>query len=646
MKLYNSIFINSKIEVKNRFVVSPMHSGFASDDHTFTEQAIAYYKRRAEGGFGLIITEFLCADIQGMSSLTEIGIYDDKYIPNLEKFTNAIHENDAKCFAQLHHGGIEASRKITDMDVVGPSKLLSRTSLEETRSLTVDEIQVIENKFAEAAIRAKKAGFDGVELHAAHGYLLAQFLSKMTNKRTDQYGGTFYGRSLIVCEIIRKVKDVCGTDFPVSVRISAEEYMEHGNHVEDAVIFSRMFEAAGADLIHVSSGSLFVGNSSGIVRANHARPGYNAEAARKIKQSVNIPVMVVGRINDPDVAERIIDDGCADFVVFGRQSIADPDFPKKVRENRREEIFYCTGCLQRCNRGGCEESDIGVSCLINPFSGKETYWKIEKAEEKKNIVIVGGGPAGLQAGWILAKKGHTVTLYEKETFLGGQYSLATIPPYKNVLGRTIATYEYLCQKYGVKIIRGEEVTGEKLKNFHVDIIILATGATPLIPKIPGINPECVVTAQEVLRGNKHYDGKKLLVIGAGLVGCETTQVLCTYGNQVDVVEMGSTYAPTMESRSPRIFLKEYLDRHGVRLYLNARVMKVCEDGVIYENKNGAAEELRGYDAVILALGARSSNLLESAARENIHEVYVIGDAKKAGDAKKCIYEATKLALSI
>ena len=322
--------------------------------------------------------------------------------------------------------------------------------------------------------------------------------------------------------MIKKIKVRCGSDFPVLFPHQRRRVYERGNKIEDAVVYAKLAEKAGADAIHISTGSAAGGN---IVTTYYTDPGFNVENAAKVKKAVHVPVICVGRINDPALAEEIIESGQADLISLGRQSICDSEFPNKIYEGREEEIFHCTGCMQRCYYSpGCDELDQGISCMINPFSGKEGRWTIKEAEEKKKIAVVGGGAAGLEAAWILAKRGHEIRVYEKGEMLGGQYRVACVAPKKQDMGKTVQTYEALCRRYGVKIYLNTEITEENIEELHADVILLTTGAVPVIPAISGLDTEKVRLANDVLSGKTVITDKKVLMIGGGIVGCECAEL--------------------------------------------------------------------------------------------------------------------------
>lgn len=392
MRMYEALFEPLKIgslEIKNRFVVPAMDSHYTDETPQFTNQALNYYGQRANGGFGLIITEFLCVSEEGLAEKTQAGIYDDCFIPMLTQLTKRIHDNGSKIFAQLQHSGRLQGKDATNLPAVGASWIPAIGSAKEIHELTTSEIEIVVQKFVAAALRAQKANFDGVEIHGAHGYLLAQFLSKSTNKRVDQYGGNITNRARIVCEIIAAIKQACGKDFPICVRTSGDEGFFGGNTIEDAVAQAMLFEMAGADAIHISYGTA--------IQSYYTKSGFNIDNVRKVKEAVQIPVIGVGRINDPTLALSAIQTKAMDFVALGRQSICDPHFPNKIKDGRIQEILTCTGCMQRCLYSSSFEEGFGTSCMINPFSGKEGLWEIKPTTTPKKIAIIGAGPAGLQA---------------------------------------------------------------------------------------------------------------------------------------------------------------------------------------------------------------------------------------------------------
>ena len=631
--LQSPIHIGS-MRVKNRFVVPPMGTNYGGSHGEVTQQLIDYYVARAKGGYGLIIVEVTAVDPLGKAIPFEVGLWSDEHIPGWKRLTDAVHAYGAKIIVQLHHAGRQTAAAIIGSQPVAPSALPCPLMQEIPRALSTKETWDMVGKFRDAAVRAHAAGFDGVEIHGAHGYLIAQYMSAHSNRRTDEFGGSFMGRMKFPLEIVRSVRRALGNDFPLVFRLSADEKMPGGRTIEESKVVARLMEANGINALHVSICTY--GSLHWMFVPTSVPAGFNAWSAEEIKKSVNIPVITVGRINDPYLAEDIVASGKADMVSLGRASLAEPAFPNKAFAGETEEIAPCIACLQGCEGYLFNPAIQKISCMVNPFTGKEALLKRPAAPRQK-VLIAGAGPAGLYAAWLAASRGHDVTLYEKEEEVGGQFRIAGMPPTKQPLINAISYFLTKGRKYGVKLVTGTEVTPQLVAEQQPDFVILATGGVPLRPAIKGLGPQ--PDAVDVLAGRVKLTGR-VLVVGGGMVGAELADYLCEYGCQVTIMEMEEAIAKTMED-GPRRYLLDRLNKSNAQLLTNAKVLEFLDDGVIYENE-GDTKTLQGFTHVVLALGAKAWNPLEEPLRGKVKEVHVIGDAVKARNAIIAIEEAAFL----
>lgn len=505
--------------------------------------------------------------------------------------------------------------------------------------MTVDEIQEIIHQFGDAALRAKKAGFDGVEVHAGHGYLLAEFLSPYSNKRSDQYGGSFDNRVRIVSEVIGDIRSKVGKEFPVTVRFSVTEDMEGGRDISESRVMALEFEEMGFDAISVSSG-VYSTYSKGVVSTMYVEHAWVVDFAEEIKKLVNIPIIVANRINEPKMANTLIKMGKADFIAMGRASLADPMLPKKAKEGRFDDVRYCIGCLQGCIYKAQED----VTCLVNPSVGLEYLEDLSQVEQPKKIMIIGAGPGGLQAGIIAATRGHQVTIFEKRDDIGGQFKSAAYPPCKGELATYTAWCRNQLQKLGVIIKLNTEVTEETIKDFKSEAIIVATGGEALIPAIPGINLPHVLTAEDVLLG-KVPTNDLIVVCGGGEVGGETAATLAMEEKNVMVVEMTDAILREL-GYAPKYQLTKILDKYGVQRYTNTKVCEITDNSVICEG-TGTAERIElQAQSVVLAFGYKPLNSIYETAKSLCNEVYMIGGAARTSNALIAIKEGYQLGLEI
>lgn len=633
--------------VRNRLVVPAMDSAMFEDDGTVSQRTCDYYGKRADGGYGMVIIEISSIDSKGIGMPGEPRLYKDNNIPGFAKLANRIHQGGARAFVQLHHAGRETSSSmINDQQPIAPSAIPSTVYREKVHEMTTEEVYQMIEDYISAAERCYFAGFDGVEIHAAHGYMGLQFFSPRTNKRVDEFGGDYDGRALFLRLIIEGIRDLCGPDFAIIVRIDSIEGRIGGIRENDAVVLARMLEEYGADAINVSAGTYSAWDV--IVPPPATAVAWNWHAARRIKEAIDIPVMVVGRFTSPFVIEQTIERGDADLVCTGRQSITDPEFPNKMMSGEVDDIIPCISCTQRCmsfnDHSTLQEDDWGVSCMLNPMSNNRASVRYGPAATPKKVMVIGAGVAGMEAAQIAADRGHEVTIIEKngDNRVGGQFLIASYPPYKQELIRAIRYYKHMCDKNGVTFRFNTEATADLIRQDSPDVLIIATGATPIKPDIEGIDNTKVVQANDVLLGNVVL-GSSALVIGGGLVGAETAEFCRDYCEQVTIVEMLDDIAPELYM-TVRIDMLKRFKKEGIETYTKTKVLKI-DDDTVWGECNGKQVLFKEYDNIILAVGSKANQPFtdpESLAKE----VYIIGDAKKARTAVEAIYEAARIAMKI
>ncbi|MBQ6663168.1 MAG: FAD-dependent oxidoreductase [Firmicutes bacterium] len=639
-----SPFRIGNMEVRNRFVMPPMGTNLAEPDGTAGEKLLKYYTERAKGGFGLIITECSAVSKNGRSLIQECGMWDDSLIPSYQKLTAAVHAEGAKIAMQLRHCGRETEPKYTGGgDVVAPSAIPCPACQSMPKELSTEEVYELIQTFSDAALRVKKAGFDAVEFHASHGYLIAQFLSEHANKRTDEFGGSLANRMRFLREILRETKRKVGDDFPIFIRLSGTEMITGGRGLQETKAVAMMCEEEGAALLHISISTY--GSLKYCIGSTYLEPGYETAAAAAIKKIVNIPIITVGRYLDPEIAEAVITDGSADLVAFGRQSICDPHFPKKIQEGREDDIIRCMHCNQGCIMHLF--SDEPISCVVNPFNGTEEEYIANKAAVKKHVVVIGGGPGGMQAAWIAAGRGHQVDLIEKADRLGGAFLAAAYPPAKQPIARALGYWEKQCRKYGVNIRLNTEATTALIAELAPDVVIVASGSTNLTPPIKGLDPAKLLNPCDVLFG-KQVTGHKVLVAGGGLIGAETADFLAEQKRDVTIIEMKKEIAEDLDPYGKPMLI-DALKASGVKMLTSAAIQEFLDDGVLYKDltdKKETVYELSGFDSVVLALGTRKYDPFSEELKDKVKEVYVIGDAKKAGKVYAATHESVEVAMMI
>ncbi|MBW2180088.1 MAG: FAD-dependent oxidoreductase [Deltaproteobacteria bacterium] len=644
MNALNSLLSPIKIksmELNNRAVMPPMGTNL-SQDETVSDANLAYIKRMAEGGAGLIISEIACVHPSGSVGNGHLGVYDDKFIPGLKKMAQAIHKAGTKTALQLHHAGRESIERLLKGEAIGPSAVPSLVYRKTPKEMTLEDIQMIVQSFGQAAIRAQEAGFDAVEIHGAHGYLLTQFLSSIANKREDEYGGSFTNRARFMIEVVTEVRRTVGNDFPVLLRISAEEFIKTGYTVEDVLTILPDLVTAGVDIIHASVGTH--GSPGGVTSASpEYEPGWNVPSAKKIKESANIPVIAVGRFTDPSLADEVIARGDADFVAFGRQQLADPDYLKKAKSGHADDIRKCIACNQGCIERLMLEPGSSIRCAINPETGQELLYPNKPAKQSRNVWVVGAGPAGLTAAFEAKRLGHQVTLFEKEQKAGGQLHYASKAPYKQIYGEWIEWLIAQVEKAGVKIQTQTEVTENMIEKEKPEAVILAIGGEKIIPDIPGKDLPIVCDAWQIL-GSTVKPGKNVVVVGGGLIGMETADFLCKTGSHVTLFELMER-SPVTKFTSHGYMLHKRLREAECKLVLGTAVESIEEQSITI-NTQGKKETFTPVDQVVLAVGMKPRNNLKTILQENKIQHYVAGDAQEVRRIIEATDEGAKAAWGI
>lgn len=629
------------VTVPNRFVVPPMGNNFANTDGSMSERSAAYYEARAKGGFGLITIESTVVYKQAKGGPRKPCLFSDEVVPSFKRVADACHAYGAKVSIQLQHAGPEGNSKLTGYPLKAASAIAPSAGREIPEAMPTEEVYRLIECYGDAARRAQLAGIDMVEVHCAHGYLVSTFISARTNKRTDEFGGCFENRMRLPRLIIENIRKKTGGNMPILCRINARDEGDGGVDVHDAAAIAAYLEqVCGVDAIHVTR-SIHI-HDEFMWAPNITHGGFNAELGAEIKRAVSVPVILVGRFTEPQYAELLVKQGRADLIAFGRQSIADPELPNKARNGQLEKLTPCIACLLGCVPNMLQGRPI--TCAMNPCAGREA--ELKPAEVRKNVVVIGGGPGGMYAARLCALRGHSVTLLEKDAELGGHFLVASYPPGKGEISGAIRSFIVNCREAGVDIRTGTEATPELVASLKPDAIIIATGSVPLRLPIPGLDSCGCSTAEDVLTG-KADTGKRVLVVGGGMVGCECVEFLTEREHIVDMVEMKPVIGEDIVPEA-RKYIMANLEKHKVTQRVNARVKQFYADGVDFtDTVTGEDAAMRGYDSVVLAMGYRSNNTLEEQLKDLAPQVIVIGEARQApGNSMEATGDALNAALAI
>lgn len=622
-----------QMQLKNRIVMPPMGTGYATDEGYVSQRLIDYHEARAKGGVGLIIVEVTAPSLQ-CKGPRQLTIGNDSYIPSWRGLVETVHKYGTKIAVQLEHSGMEI--RGGEYIQVAPSPI-PVPSREPPHELTTDEIGEIVQWFAAAARRAREAGFDGVELHGATSYLISSFLSSATNVRKDRYGGTVENKARFLVEILQAIRKEVGPDYPVWPRLNAQQYgLKNGVTIEETKQVVQMAVDAGAQAIHQSAW----GAGSYVLVAVPELQGSNVHLAAEIKKVTSVPVIVMGRL-DPEIGERVLEEGKADLISIGRRLIADPELPNKAAEGRLDEIIPCIACIDCLGRRGVTSE--GMVCAVNATVGREREYRIQPADKAKKVVVVGGGPAGMESARVAALRGHQVVLFEKEPRLGGQLNVAALPPHKDRILPLINYMAKQVEKSGVGVRLGTEATSEFITEGKPDAVVVAVGGNLVIPEIPGADKPNVVTAVDVLSGEAEV-GQNVVIIGGGMVGCETGDLLAERGKRVTIIEILERMAADMMPYIRRGLI-DRLRGKQVAMLTSTTCEEITESSVTVTTSKGQKQTIQA-DTIILAVGYKANDDLFKALEGKVPEVYRIGDSSRPAQILEAINDGYRVGLSL
>lgn len=607
------------LELKNRLVMPPMVRNYADAQGRAGARYAAHVERVARGGAGMLILEASFISPEGRGFANQLGIHDDAVIPGIKTLVRVAHRHGAKIGMQLYHAGRQTTSKTTGLPTYAPSAIPDPVSVQVPAEMDAAKIKAVIGEFARAAARAKKAGLDFVEIHGAHGYLITQFLSRFSNRRTDQYGGSFQNRARFLMEVYAAIRKAVGKNYPVLVRLSGEEMVEGGITLEETVRAAKMLEREGVDGLHVSVGN-YASYARGYMIAPMAMPdALIVRVAAAVKKAVKIPVIAVGKLRDPKVAAAVLDGRKADFIAIGRTLLADPEWPNKVREGRLDEVNPCIACNQGCISRLFAGQDVW--CTVNPETGREQQFA-KAPKSKKHFVVVGGGPAGLSAAKTAATRGHRVTLYERTRRLGGQLFAAGAAPHRQGWNELRETLVRDVRRLGVTIRTGIDFVPSTLTGKKPDAVIIAVGSSPMKPKIPGMGRMHVITSRDLLEGRVKPKGK-VVVAGGGCAGAQTAEYLAAKHHDVTIIEAG----PSLAGDAPmddRALLLGRLAKLGVKTMTETKVMSIGPSVVVTEGHRGPNTIMA--DTVVLCLGSYPNDGILEEVRKKVRHVVRVGDA--------------------
>ncbi|MFC1990877.1 FAD-dependent oxidoreductase [Chloroflexota bacterium] len=631
------------VKLRNRLVMLPMGTAYALDSGEVTEKTIDYYTERAKGGIGLITVGNISPVEPNVINQLTLG--SDAMLLGHYELVESVHAHGAKIIAQLNYNGKQkyptmirpGEELVSSSDI--PTVYFGET-LPTPRPLTKDEIYLWFEKYANAARRAKQVGYDMVELHGAHGYFINQFISPATNKRTDEFGGSLENRMRFPLELIKKVSQAVGTDYPVGFRISAHEFVPEGITLKESPLIAQILESTGVAYISVTAGTY---DSFHTMQCQMRDPeGWKEYIWEAIKKAVKVPIFIGGSLKHPDFCERLLEQGIADFIGLARPLLADQEWPNKAKEGRVEDIRLCISCNE-CLAGSRRRRLGGQArrCAVNPVSGREReFTDIKPAPVPKKVMVIGGGPGGMEAARIAALRGHKVTIYEREKELGGALLLAGKPQSKE---KILWLRDYLItqlSKLGVAVKIDIEVTPEIVEEFKPDAVVIATGSEPIKPDIPGSNQRRVLNAWDILQDKVRPEKQKVAVVGGGMIGCEVAEYLLDSGNQITIIEQLSALASDMEISNRYRMLEAFEKNKDLVMLTGRQVLSINETGVQIINPDNGQEETVEADWIVIAVGVKPVDALVNALEGKIPELYSVGDCNEPRVILEAMYEGS------
>ena len=621
--------------LRNRLVMSLYPTKYSVDSRV-NERMIEFFRERARGGVAMIVLDCPCLDFpRAYKGPNELRFDNPDFADGIKNLLHAIHEEGAKAFMQLNY----PKERVLDHEVPGAKQKGNAWIAPLSKIMTSEDAKEILDIMAKGAKRARELGYDGIEIQASYGDFISQLLSPLSNKRTDEYGGSPENRARFLINLLKAVKQEAGRDYPVMVKLVCDEFTEGGLNLEEATIIAQFIAQSGGDAILATGGNKATKRMT--IPSHYLPPGSLIHLSRAIKNAVDIPVIAVGKINTPVLADRVIKEKNADFVGMTRALIADPYLPVKAKAGMIENICGCVYDLEDCANAGVK--GLGRSCTVNPFAGQEYRSKITPASKKKTVVIIGGGPAGIQSAILASQRGHEVILYEKGESLGGQIRLASLAPFKDEMAETLRYLKHSLGRTQTKIILGCTPTSEEILSQKPDTVIIATGSKPALPNIPGINQSFVFDVRTVYERTIEL-GENIVIFGGGDTGCETADLVSLKSRNVTIVEVLDEPLKKMKD-IPRQELLKRLKEKGITIFANSKAISIEKGKVIIEEKDGVKRELMA-DSVIVATGNCPVNTFFNSLKGSVEEIYLVGDAKEPGNLGAALRSATEICLKI